>query len=91
VHEALSAVNLQRQLLDRERQLHELKSKVATLDRELVRMDDYVVRTHCTGFTVTGTIVQILTAEELLGQRTSMWCVLTFLALLVYKSTNADS
>ena len=35
---------LQRQLLDRERQVHELKSKVATLDRELVRMDDYVVR-----------------------------------------------
>jgi len=35
---------LQRQLLDRERQIHELKSKVATLDRELVRMDDYVVR-----------------------------------------------
>jgi hypothetical protein len=42
-------------------------------------------------FTVAGTIVQILTAEELLGQRTTMWCVLTFLALLVYKSTNADS
>ena len=35
---------LQRQLLDRERQIHELKSKVSTLDRELVRMDDYVVR-----------------------------------------------
>ena len=51
MHEALSAVNLQRQLLDRERQLHELKSKVATLDRELVRMDDYVVRTEFTGFT----------------------------------------
>jgi hypothetical protein len=64
VHEALSAVNLQRQLLDRERQLHELKSKVATLDRELVRMDDYVVRVEFTGFT--GTKVQMLTAEELL-------------------------
>ena len=91
MHEALSAVNLQRQLLDRERQLHELKSKVATLDRELVRMDDYVVRTQFTCFTVTGTIVQILTAEELLGQRTTMCCVVTLLALLVYKSTNADS
>jgi hypothetical protein len=35
---------LQRQLLDRERQVHEFKSKVATLDRELVRLDEYVVR-----------------------------------------------
>ena len=35
---------LQRQLLDRERQIHEIKSKATTLDRELVRLDEYVVR-----------------------------------------------
>ncbi len=31
-------------LLDRERQIHELTSKLAGMDRELVRMDEYVVR-----------------------------------------------
>uniref|UniRef100_A0A7S0I2Y2 C2 domain-containing protein n=1 Tax=Hanusia phi TaxID=3032 RepID=A0A7S0I2Y2_9CRYP len=35
---------LQRQVMDRERQIHEMKSKLSNLDKELARMDDYAIR-----------------------------------------------